>query len=209
MPSLITTKQFGFNGAAEEERTDSGRWAFAAGAATSIFGDAKPSSGGDSPNDPGAEPHMVRIEREGASLTDGAPYWEWTGTWEQLGVPAGATVKAVNLGFDWRCDIYSTGAASAVGPAELRSETGTLRRTFSTSLAYSATSEWATREGANQTGLSDSASTKIKLRLNAVPKTGASGTADNRVLMDWVVVTIEYSVAGVRTSTLSLMGVGR
>lgn len=209
MASVV--KQFGFNGTTEAERKDENRWAFAAEGAAGIEG-ATLSKAEDSTNDSGSNPGVAKIERAGKSLTNGAPYWEWTGTWQQLGVPAGATVTAVNLSYDWRCIFYSTGASSTVGPAELRSEAGSLRATFSSALAYSAESSWATRSGANQTGLSDPASTKIKLRLNAVPKTGASSSADNNLYLDWVVVTVEYEepgVAGPRPGSRSLLGVGR
>lgn len=194
-------KKFGFDGATEALKRDEGRWAPTTGGATGIFLYDN-ASGTDSPNDPEAEGHMVAIEREGKELSNGSPYWEWTGTYQQLGVPAGATITEVNLNFDWRCDTYSTGAASTVGPAELRDEAGTLLGTFSTSLAYSATSEWATRAGTKIGALSHASTKKIKLRLNGVPKTGNNAAADNRLLLDWCVVTVTYTIAGEeKTST--------
>lgn len=186
-------KQFGFNGATQSQKRDEERWAPNNGAATGI-GLYDNASGTDSPNDPGAEGHMLAIEREGENKTDGAPYWEWTGKYEQMGLPANATITAINLNYDYRCDTYATGAASTVGPTELRSEAGALIGTFSTSDAYSATNaSWTTKAGTQIAGLSHAASLKIKLRLNALPKTGASASADNRMLLDWCVLTITYT----------------
>jgi hypothetical protein len=55
-------------------------------------------------------------------------YWEWTGTWEQLGVPAGAMVTSIRLaGVQYR----RTGFASAKeGPYTLHASDGTLAATL-------------------------------------------------------------------------------
>lgn len=195
------TKQFGLNnnsgGTAAD--LDSNRWAGNAGGATNI---TFLSAGYNvsSPNDPVNAPGFplgasIAIRRTGKNITNGAPYWEWSGTWVDLGLAAGDTITAVNLNFDWLCQNYITGAAGTAGPAELRDSAGTLRGTFSTSSAFSSTTAWATKAGTNLTGLSDAGTTSIKLRLNAVPKTGSSSSAQVDVAMDWVVVTVTYTAA--------------
>ena len=60
-----------------------------------------------------------------------SPYWEWTGTWEALGVPAGATVDLVRLNAAAsRCTVYTTGVASTNGSYTLRDDTGTTQATL-------------------------------------------------------------------------------
>jgi hypothetical protein len=69
-------------------------------------------------------------------------YWEWAGTWEDLGVPAGQTVTAVEAEYLFRVICYSTykhqsyiefGAASCgSGPFELLDDDEVLVGTFST-----------------------------------------------------------------------------
>jgi hypothetical protein len=148
----------------------------------------------DSSGQAGDTANCPQLDTAGKNKTS-ANYWEWSGTWEDLGVPAGATVQEVNLAYYWKCLTYTTGAtgSTATGPAELRDSAGTLRNTFSTSLGFTTTSAWANRAGTNQTGLTDASSTSIKLRVNNNTSTGNSTSADVKLLTDYVVVTIIYS----------------
>lgn len=182
------TKQFSFN-------VDAESWVATGGGATGIFQNRLATAGAESPNDPNAGSGGIRTNRSGKSLSDGTPYWEWSGTWEALGVPTGATITAVNLDYDWTCNVYTTGAASTTGPAELRDSSGTLRGTFSTSLGYSSTTAYATRTGTAVTGLTDASTTSIKLRIGGKPNTGSSSSALVEMVQDWVVVTVTYTPA--------------
>ena len=177
------TKRFNFN-------TDLESWVFTVGGASNLAGTRDTTE--DSPNDSNAGAGVMQTRRTTKNKSDGTPYWEWSGNWEGLGVPAGATVTQVNLDYDWRCSEYTTGASSTTGPAELRDNGGTLRGTFSTSASFSATSSFATRSGAAITGLNDASNTSIRLRLNAKPNTGNSSSAAVTLRQDWVVVTITY-----------------
>lgn len=92
----------------------------------------------------------------GGSLRTTAPhsnsstenYWEWAGTWEDLGVPPGSTVTEVNLDYlyKWYAGQGRPGGSqyehnrslqeflgtdTGAGPAELRDNGGTLIGTFS------------------------------------------------------------------------------
>lgn len=183
------TKQFGFAEAAERTA-----WVGNEGGATGITVDYREAT--DSPNDASTPAEVQRFKREGKSLTNGQPYFEWTGTLEELGVPAGATVTSINASFDWQCLTYNTGEPGTVGPMELRDEAGTLLKTFSPALTFSSTTSFATRSGENQTGLEYPASKKVKLRLNGNPKTGSKTSANVWLYTDWIALTITYVEAG-------------
>lgn len=150
----------------------------------------------DSPNDTDASNYLVRVARTGRNKSDGTPEFIYAGSWESLGVPAGATVTAVNLSFDWQCSNYITGATSDVGPAILTSSSDVTLGTFSSSSSFSSTTSWATKTGTQITGLSQASSTSIKLKIGTNPKTGNASNAAVYLDIDWVVVTITYGVNG-------------
>jgi len=170
-------------------------WVFNAGGGTGLSTQASSSSPNDVvPTNVGTQ-KSIAVRRDGKSLSTGTPYYEWSGTWEALGVPVGAVVTAVDLDYDWFCATYSTGASSTVGPAELRDNANVLRKTFSASAPFSTFSTvWAIRDGTNQTGLSDASNTPIKLRINAKPNTGSSTSAFVVLALDYVRVNITYTL---------------
>ena len=99
-----TTKQFSFN-------TDLESWVFSTGGGSSLAGTRDTTE--DSPNDTNDGTGVMQARRTTKNKSDGTPYWEWSGDWEALGVPAGATVTQVNLDYEWRCSEYTTGAGSS------------------------------------------------------------------------------------------------
>ncbi|KAB2967988.1 MAG: CxxxxCH/CxxCH domain-containing protein [Thermoanaerobaculia bacterium] len=127
-----------------------------------------------------------------------ANYWEWSGTFEALGVPAGSAVTAVQLtgGFT-RCTTYTTGAQSSAGPWELRDAAGTAvlatlyaGRTFS-----AADGSWVGATG-SVTSLSNlPSSTTVRVRLNNSLATGNSNSAAVRLYDDQVQIQITYEPA--------------
>lgn len=191
-------KQFGFNGTTEEARKEG--WAYTAGGASNLAQEAV-SSASDSPNDSEtANPGFLRTRRTKKESSNGTPYAEWAGTLESLGVPAGATVTAVNLSYDWKNDIGSSGNKGIYGPAELRDSGGSLLKTFSTSFENATEgTAWATKAGTNQTGLSLAANTSIRLRLGINPVCPSTKNGEWWSLVDWVVVSITYSEAAGKT----------
>jgi hypothetical protein len=95
-------------------------------------------------------------------------YWEWTGTWEDLGVTVGDEISQVNLDFDWSCSSFLEGVDYDTGAAQIYASNGTtLIGTFSTKTNGSGTTSFATRTGsAVSIGSSyHSSSTIIKLRI--------------------------------------------
>lgn len=195
-------KTFSFNSTAEN-------WTATVSGATSLSLTRDTTASSDADNDSNAGDGTLQARRTGRNLTDGDAYWEWAGTWEDLGVPAGATVTQCDLDYDWSCPEYTTGAStSSYGPSELRDSGGTLRRTFLGSGTFSTTSGWNTANGAVQTGLTDASNTSIRLRIGAKPNTGNSLSAAVTLRLDWVVVTIAYEqyVAGGATGSGTAVG---
>lgn len=175
---------FSFNSGLED-------WAFTQNGASNIAGTRDTTE--DAPNDSNAGTGVLQTRRTAKNQSDGTPYWEWAGTWEDLGVPAGATVVGVNIAYDWRCSEYTTGAnTSATGPAELRDGSGNLRKTASAALTFGATSNFATRAGTVQGDLEDASDTSIRLRLGAKPNTGNSSSAAVTLRQDWITVSVYY-----------------
>lgn len=176
-----TTKTFSF--AADEEA-----WVPTDGPATTASwqsGDGSPASG------------CIQFRIAGKNKSD-TPYYEWTGTWEDLGVTAGDTVSEVGTSpdndYNWKCSEYNVGAASETGAFEIRDSGGTLIGTFSAALGFSSTTAWATRNGSAVTISPASASTTtIKLRLNASLNTGNNNSAAVTLRWDEVKITITHS----------------
>jgi hypothetical protein len=199
------TRNFGFNDNAGVYDLDSGRWVGVVGGGTNVTFSGTTQA--DSPNDPGGPPPYTtdgcwQANRFGKNLSNGTPYYEWTGTYQDLGVPAGSTISAVNLSYDWECQSYAIGAASSFGPAELRDSSGTsILATFSAAITtITAVTTWATSTGTTASGRSDAAATTIKLRIGVNPKTGNSNSASVTLILDWVVVTVTYTAGGPATS---------
>ena len=126
-----------------------------------------------------------------------ANYWEWTGNFEDMGVPAGGIVSAIQLtgGFT-RCTDYNNGDVSTAGPWELRDSTGvTVLATLYSGRTFSATDgAWVAATGANQ-ALADLASnTTVRLRLNNRLSTANAAGTSVRLYDDQVSVQITYTI---------------
>jgi hypothetical protein len=157
----------------------------------------------DSPNDPNSN-GCLRTRRTGRNVSNGDPYWYWQGTWEDLGVPAGATVTGVKVDVDWRCSEYTTGAASYFGPAVLFNPiTSTQRYMFFGHQVATSVTSWATASGMQMTDIADPSNTQIQLRVSVKPVTGNSTSAAVTILFDWVVVTIDYTASDNINASLS------
>jgi len=128
-------------------------------------------------------------------------YWKWIGTLESLGVPTGATVTKIgvspNNDYNWRCSEYNTGTGiNAVGPFELYDNTPSLLGTFSAAQgSVTGTTSWATVNGAEIGSLNLASSATIQLWVSLALRTGNSNTAAVTLLVDQVVIEIEYSLA--------------
>lgn len=137
-------------------------------------------------------------------------YWEWQGTWEDLGVPAGEIVTHVTADYDWRCTIaIPSDAVSRTGPLELRDAAGNLQATLSAGQNFSGSSSWDMVEGSEiavPSGVRTSGST-IRLRLRCrLSTSGGSATFDDATLLqqDNVVLEITSTTSPVTQVSLSI-----
>lgn len=172
--------------------SDPGAWTSSTGSATTategLTGDSDTVSGH-------TDTTCLEQKIAGKNKSNSGNYWTWAGTWENLGVPVGATVTQVNLITDWHCKTYTTGASSQVGPEALYDSSDTLQATFLAGSAFSATGSWATRTGTAQSvpsALQASGST-VHLRLSNNLATGSSTSAVVALHQTYVQVVITYT----------------
>lgn len=141
----------------------------------------------------------VETVANGRNVSTNDAYWEWVGTWEDLGVPSGETVSDVTLDYDWRCTDYNLSNGYQYGPATIydNSATPVLIGTFSSqsSLQTGTTGSLATVSGSTVTiGASYEASTTtIRLRLRISMSNQNDNAALTRVIYDNVALTITDS----------------
>ena len=143
----------------------------------------------------------------GKNINAGQSYWEWVGTWEDLGVPASSLITEVGTGADndynWACTEFTTGFAigNHTGQFELFDNTPTLQGTFSSVQGdFTTTTAWATVDGAAisvPSGIQASNST-IRLRLSSFLRTGNSTSAAVTVRQDQIILTMTYDAAVTR-----------
>jgi len=130
------------------------------------------------------------------------PHWYYLGTWEDMGVPAGATVTHIQLlGFDWRCSEWDVGnTATQIRTTSLYDSAGTtLITALSTSEpTVSGITTYASISGAQQAvGASyQAANTQVQLWYDLYLGTGNNASATVTVLMDNFSVEITYTEAG-------------
>ena len=177
------TKSFLFHAALES-------WAATVGAATT----GARSTSQNSPNDSGGSGSLShRIY--GKNKTNAGNYWQWAGTYADLGVPANSRITEINLAYDWICSEYTTGSGTnRTGPAEIRNAADTLRATLSNAQgSVSGTTSWATVAGSTYSGLSEPETTTIHLRITTNLATGNSASAAVTLNHDYIIVTITYT----------------
>jgi len=122
----------------------------------------------------------LSVQLTGKNQNPGVGYWVWTGTFEDLGVPSGATISDVGTSgiadFNWRCSEYTTGTGTnSVGPFAIYDNQATpvIIGTFSTEqTSVDTTATWATVDGSAVTGLSLASNTIIQLWMAVTVRTG-------------------------------------
>lgn len=125
-------------------------------------------------------------------------YWEWSGTWESLGVPVGATVTAARLtSASTICAARSAHATTTdFGPYELRDSAAALIGTlWAGRTATGAETAWVvTPAQALVTVPNHASSTSVRIRLADTIATGGGGGApDVRLHDDEVSIEVTYS----------------
>ncbi len=136
-------------------------------------------------------------------------YWEWVGTWEDLGIPIGATVTQirVNAGYT-RCTAYTLGDPSTVGPYEIwdNEAVPAIMATLWSGRAITATdADWVaiTQQADQAVSASYQASgSTIRLRLNNfLDAQNSKNPIDVTIYDDQVSFVATYSVAATVSCT--------
>lgn len=145
----------------------------------------------------GAAAGSLKMRRAGKNLAAAQSYWEWTGTWEDLGVPADSIVTAIRLNSGWtRCSEYTVGASSTIGPYEIRDAAAALIGTLWTGRATTATDTGtAIAQQAAVTIPTHASATTVKIRLADTLATGSSNSAAVSTHDDDVALLITYTPA--------------
>jgi hypothetical protein len=130
-------------------------------------------------------------------------YWQWTGTFQDLGVPSNGTVTGIGLGgssqsyYSGQCSEWVVGGtANNTGPFEIRnSGAGTLIGTFSAQQTnYTSTTAWTKYASSAVSIPSAPATSGITLRLYNDLQTASSNSAAVTILQDDIYFDIGYSV---------------
>ena len=137
----------------------------------------------------------LQIDNLGRNKVDQTSYWEWTGTFEDLGVPSGATISGYSSSaLDHSCTVFNVVDALTSGAFTIND--GVLR-TLVVGAPLAATTTFAT---ANQVGtvagLSLASTTAIVLRMMSDSDVGNDAAAETTILLDNITIGIDYT-AGV------------
>lgn len=136
-------------------------------------------------------------------------YAQWSGTWETLGVPAGATVSGVQMSYDWRCSAFTTGGTGNILlKSELDLGGATSGFFFSSNLSITGTTSYATRTGQNLTGpaITTPSSVSVAIRQDASLVTGSSNSAVVTVHFTYMSVTVTYTVPFMEPTVVYVVG---
>lgn len=128
----------------------------------------------------------------------GASYWEWSGTWEALGVPTGAIVTAVALGgASVRCTQFTSATSAKNGPYELRDSAGTLLGTlWAGRTATAVDAAWvavAAQASLAVPAAQRPSNTTVRIRLNSTLVTPNTTGATVTTYDDQVALTFTYT----------------
>jgi hypothetical protein len=145
------------------------------------------------------------------------PHWYYVGTWEDMGVPAGATVTNIQLlGFDWRCSEWNVGDNTTQQRLSYLYDSGgtvQIAQLSTDEPTVSGTTAYATISGTIQTvGASYQASnTSVQLYSDIYLRNANNDSAAVTLLMDNFSVEITYTesvAANILTATgeLTLTG---
>ena len=146
----------------------------------------------------------LQTRTSGRNRARTASWWEWAGTWQDLGVPAGATVSSVRLtGAQTRCTEYNVGASSVIGPYELRDAADTLLGTLWPGRTVSGTDgAWTATPAQPAVALpSQPSSAGIRIRLVDQQGTGNNTSAAVTSHDDQVTVEVTYAAPTADTGT--------
>ena len=170
--------------------SDAESWSFTTGGkSTGAFtsGDGNPSG-------------SLETDSIGRNNTDSST-WTWTGTFEDLGVPSGATINGYSASsFDHKCSVANILNSAQFGDIgntkSLEINDGTARDLIGIQ-TFSGITSWANKSNAPAiTGLSLASTTSITLTLHTTIDVGNNAAAQCTILADNISLTINYTDSG-------------
>ena len=138
----------------------------------------------------------LQIGNLGRNKIDQSSYWEWTGTFEDLGVPSGSTISGYSSSALYHsCTVFNVVDVLTSGAFTIND--GVLR-TLVAGSSLSATTTFATATQAGSVaGLSLPSTTPITLRIMSDSVLANNAAAETTVLLDNVTIGVDYTaVAG-------------
>ena len=137
----------------------------------------------------------LKLRQAAKNHTSGGT-WYWEGTWEDLGVPAGAKVTHIRLNSaDYRCTEYNVVANYNHGPWLLQNGSGSLLATLAALVDITAThASWQNRSGSDQAVPSshEDSNSIIRLAVQMDGRTGANNAAAITLYNDEIEYVISY-----------------
>ena len=126
-------------------------------------------------------------------------YIELQTTWEDLGVPSGATInQIITSSIDWRCDVANVSDSYTIGALEILDNTLISQATLFSGQSGSGVTSYASKTGTSNVAIPSAiqaSSTTIYLRFNTSLVNGNDKNAETDLLIDNLSFTIDYSTA--------------
>ena len=144
----------------------------------------------------------LEIDNAGRNAKDVTSYWEWSGTFEDLGVPSGSTITGYSSSaLDYKCTVFNTVTTLTSGPYTIND--GTLRTLVAgASITATDTVFTTASQGAAVTGLSLASTTSVTLRVACDSDCGNNASAQSTILLDDITVGIDYTGGAGAADTL-------
>ena len=135
----------------------------------------------------------------GRNNTDNS-WWSLIQTWEQLGVPSGATINSITVNsVDWRCDTANVSDGFGIGQFGIFDNVPTQQATlFALESFGGGVTSWATKTGLSNVTIPSviqASATTVEFRLEVQLDNGNNASAETGVQYDNITFTIDYSVA--------------
>jgi hypothetical protein len=141
----------------------------------------------------------------GGGASTSANYWQWTGTWEDLGVSVGNTVTQIRGGYNYRVLTYGA-STSQTGPLEFRTGGScTLQGELLGLASISGTVGWTTRSQGSNLDVpleSQASNSAVCIRLNNTANLGG-GARTIEFFEDTIFLTITHEAAALLSVSIS------
>jgi hypothetical protein len=191
MPTVTATFTLGAGGTLPlTDPTYGGTWSATPGTSTVL---TAPSTGGTS--DGSGLTGCLQYTMSGKNQSSSSNF-RWTGPWTDLGVPSSNVVSSIAVTYAWSVTVYTTGFSGTTGGVQVNHSRGTAQVSDLTTHAFSGTTAYATAGPVTLVIPSaiQAAATTVQIQLNAGLATGASVSAVETLLQDFIRVAVTYAL---------------